>query len=68
MITLPQPVIDRLTAQVGTALQDATLRTKLAEATGGDVHASSGKEVQATIEGDLKRWAQLVKEAHIQKN
>ncbi len=64
----PQPVIDRLTAQVGTALQDATLRTKLAEATGGDVHASSGKEVQATIEGDLKRWAQLVKEAHIQKN
>lgn len=64
----PQPVIDRLTAQVGTALQDATLRTKLAEATGGDVHASSGKEIQATIEGDLKRWAQLVKEAHIQKN
>ena len=64
----PQPVIDRLNAQVTTALQDATLRSKLAEATGGDVHASTPKELQATIEGDLKRWAQLVKDAKIQKD
>lgn len=64
----PQPVIDRLNAQVVTALQDATLRSKLAEATGGDVHASTPKELQATIEGDLKRWAQLVKDAKIQKD
>jgi tripartite-type tricarboxylate transporter receptor subunit TctC len=64
----PQPVIDRLNAQVNTALQDATLRNKLAEATGGDVHASTPKELQATIEGDLKRWAQLVKDAKIQKD
>lgn len=64
----PQPVIDRLNAQVSTALQDATLRGKLAEATGGDVHASTPKELQATIEGDLKRWAQLVKDAKIQKD
>ena len=64
----PQPVIDRLNAQVVTALQDATLRSKLAEATGGDVHASTPKELQTTIEGDLKRWAQLVKDAKIQKD
>lgn len=64
----PQAVIDRLNAQVSTALQDATLRGKLAEATGGDVHASTPKELQATIEGDLKRWAQLVKDAKIQKD
>lgn len=64
----PQPVIDRLNAQVTTALQDATLRNKLAEATGGDVHASTPKELQATIESDLKRWAQLVKDAKIQKD
>lgn len=64
----PQPVVDRLNAQVTTALQDATLRNKLAEATGGDVHASTPKELQATIEGDLKRWAQLVKDAKIQKD
>ncbi|MFC3684411.1 Bug family tripartite tricarboxylate transporter substrate binding protein [Hydrogenophaga luteola] len=64
----PQPVIDRLNAQVATALQDATLRSKLAEATGGDVHASTPKELQATIEGDLKRWGQLVKDAKIQKD
>jgi len=64
----PQPVIDRLNAQVATALQDATLRGKLAEATGGDVHASTPKDLQATIEGDLKRWGQLVKDAKIQKD
>jgi tripartite-type tricarboxylate transporter receptor subunit TctC len=64
----PQPVVERLNAQVTTALQDAGLRSKLAEATGGDVHASTPKELQATIEGDLKRWAQLVKDAKIQKN
>lgn len=64
----PQPVIDRLNAQVATALQDATLRSKLAEATGGDVHASTPRELQATIESDLKRWGQLVKDAKIQKD
>lgn len=64
----PQPVIDRLNAQVATALQDATLRSKLAEATGGDVHASTSKELQTTIEGDLRRWGQLVKDAKIQKD
>lgn len=64
----PQPVIDRLNAQVVTALQDATLRGKLAEATGGDVRASTPKELQTTIDNDLKRWAQLVKDAKIQKD
>ncbi|MFP8778538.1 tripartite tricarboxylate transporter substrate binding protein [Hydrogenophaga sp. RWCD_12] len=64
----PQPVIDRLNAQVVTVLQDAALRSKLAEATGGDVRASTPKELQATIEADLKRWAQLVKDAKIQKD
>lgn len=64
----PQAIVDRLTKQVNTALQDPTLRNKLAEITGGEVHASSGKEVQTTIESDLKRWAQLVKAANIQKN
>jgi len=64
----PQAVIDRLNAQVNTALQEPTLRNKLAEATGGEVQGSTPREMQTTIEGDLKRWAQLVKEAKIPKN
>lgn len=64
----PPAVIDRLNAQINTALQDPTLRNKLAEATGGEVHSSTAKEVQTTIESDLKRWAQLVSQAKIQKN
>ncbi|HSV46093.1 MAG TPA: tripartite tricarboxylate transporter substrate binding protein [Ramlibacter sp.] len=63
----PRPVIERLHAQVRTVLQDAAVRTRLEEATGGDVRASTPQEMQATMAADLKRWGQLVKEAKIQK-
>jgi len=64
----PQPVVERLNSQVRAVLQDPALRARLADATGGDVQASSPQELQATIDGDLKRWAQLVKDANIQRN
>jgi tripartite-type tricarboxylate transporter receptor subunit TctC len=64
----PQPVIERLNSQVRLVLQDPALRARLVDATGGDVQASSPQELQTAIEGDLKRWAQLVKDANIQRN
>lgn len=64
----PKPVIDRLNAQVRAALSDNSVRTRLEEATGGDVRASTPQEMQATITSDLKRWGQLVKEAKIQRD
>ena len=63
----PKPVVDRLNAQVRAALRDPAVRGKLEEATGGEVNASTPDEMKATIAADLKRWAQLVKDANIQK-
>jgi len=64
----PRPVVERLNAQVRAALRENSVRTRLEEATGGDVRASTPQEMQATIAADLKRWGQLVKEAKIQKD
>jgi tripartite-type tricarboxylate transporter receptor subunit TctC len=63
----PKAVVDRLNAQVRTALRDPAVRTKLEDVTGGDVNASTPDEMKATIAADLTRWAQLVKDANIQK-
>ncbi len=63
----PAAVVDKLNAQVRAALQDTALRARLVEVTGGDVQASTPAELQASIDGDLKRWGQLVKDAKIQK-
>jgi tripartite-type tricarboxylate transporter receptor subunit TctC len=63
----PAPVIARLNAAVRTALSDPAVRQKLEEATGGDVKASSPKELAIAISSDVQRWTQLVKDANIQK-
>ncbi|HSV54513.1 MAG TPA: tripartite tricarboxylate transporter substrate binding protein [Burkholderiaceae bacterium] len=63
----PKPVIERLNAQVRAALREDSVRTRLEEATGGDVRPSTPEEMQSVIDADLKRWAQLVKDARIQK-
>ena len=64
---LPKPLLDRLQLDVRKALTDEAVRARLEEITGGEVRASPPAELQATIQGDLKRWTQLVKDAHIQK-
>ncbi len=64
----PKPVVDRLNKQVRAALSENSVRTRLEEATGGDVRAGTPQEMQATIAADLKRWGQLVKEAKIQRD
>jgi len=64
---LPKPQLDRLQAEVRRALAEDSVRTRLEEATGGEVKASTPADLQATIQSDLKRWTQLVKDANIQK-
>lgn len=64
---LPKPLLERLQHEVRKALADEAVRARLEEITGGEVRASSPAELQATMQGDLKRWTQLVKDAHIQK-
>lgn len=63
----PKPVMDRLHADVQLALNTEGVRTRLVELTGGDVLPGAAQELQRVIESDLKRWAQVVKDAKIQK-
>lgn len=63
----PAAVVTRLNAAVRTALSDPAVRQKLEEATGGDVRASTPKELADQISSDVRRWSQLVKDAGIQK-
>lgn len=64
---LPKPLTERLQLDVRKALADEAVRSRLEEITGGEVRASTPAELQATMQADLKRWTQLVKDAHIQK-
>lgn len=64
---LPKPLLDRLQAEVRRALAEDSVRARLEEATGGEVRASTPADLQTTIQSDLKRWTQLVKDANIQK-
>lgn len=63
----PKPVVDRLNSQVRAVLATEAVRTRLEEVTGGEVRASSPGELGAGLEADVKRWAQLVKDARIPK-
>jgi len=63
----PQPVVERLNAQVRAVLGDGAVRAKLEEATGGEARASTPDELRLAIESDVQRWTRLVKDAGIQK-
>lgn len=63
----PRPLVERLHGAVQLALKDEAVRTRLVEVTGGDVLTGTPQDLQTLIESDLKRWAQLVKDARIQK-
>jgi tripartite-type tricarboxylate transporter receptor subunit TctC len=63
----PQPVIERLNAQIRAVLGDGAVRAKLEEATGGEARASTPDELRLAIESDVQRWTRLVKDAGIQK-
>jgi tripartite-type tricarboxylate transporter receptor subunit TctC len=61
----PKGVVDRLNAEVRAALGDAGVKTRLEDATGGEVQASSPEELKAAISADIKRWTQLVADAKL---
>ena len=63
----PQPVVERLNAQVRAVLADAAVRAKLEETTGGEARASTPEELRTAIESDVQRWTRLVRDAGIQK-
>jgi len=60
----PQPVIGRLNAEIGKAMQDAEMRKRLATE-GADPGTSSPEEYAAYLRGELERWTSVFKKAGI---
>lgn len=63
----PPAVVGRLNAAVLAALKKDAVRTKLEEATGGDIRGSTPDELRAAIHADIQRWSKLVAVAQIAK-
>ncbi|MGJ7498144.1 tripartite tricarboxylate transporter substrate binding protein [Variovorax sp. RT4R15] len=62
----PRPVIDRLNAETGKALQVTTVRQRL-EDMGGEARGSTPDEMKAMVARELDRWTQVVADAKIPK-
>lgn len=61
----PQPVIDKLAADVKTVVQDPAFKKK-AEEQGATADYMAPKALAAMTASDLKNWAEVVKSANIQ--
>ena len=62
-----QPVIGRLNAEIGKAMQDAEMRKRLATE-GADPGTSTPEEYAAYLRGELERWTSVFKKAGIKAN
>jgi tripartite-type tricarboxylate transporter receptor subunit TctC len=63
----PKAIAERLNQALRTVLADEATRRKLEDVTGGHVRAGTPEALHATIDDDIRRWAQLVQDARIQK-
>lgn len=61
----PQPVIDRLAAEVKAILADAAIQKRLADL-GLQAVGDSPAEFAAFIGNEMARWAKVIQQAHIQ--
>lgn len=60
----PAAVIARLNSETNTALADAEIRTK-ANAVGLELRGGTAAEFGAFIDSEARKWAQIIKAAHI---
>jgi tripartite-type tricarboxylate transporter receptor subunit TctC len=62
---VPQPILDRLHAEVHRAIAVPEVRSKL-EAMGGDVRAMTPAQMRELVAGQLALWTRVVREQKIQ--
>ncbi len=60
----PQPIIDRLRAEVQRAIGNPEVRSRI-ESFGGEVHGSTPAEMRALVERQLDMWKTLARTANI---
>lgn len=56
----PQPIVDRLSAEIAAAMREPALRNRLAEI-GVDALGSTPDEFRAFIDAELARWGEVVR-------
>ena len=61
----PQPIIDKLTAELAKILQTPETNKQLSESMGMDIKASSPAALQQWTEAELQRWAKVIKDNNI---
>jgi len=61
----PQPIIDKLNAEVAKVLRSPDTSKQLTETMGMDIKASSPADLQKWTESELQRWAKVIKENNI---
>jgi tripartite-type tricarboxylate transporter receptor subunit TctC len=63
----PRSVIERLNAEVATAIKVPSVRSSL-EDMGGDVRGSTPEEMKSMVASELARWSRIVSERNIPKS
>ncbi len=61
----PQPIVDKLNAEVAKVLRSPDTNKQLTESMGMDIKASSPAELQKWTESELSRWAKVIKDNNI---
>jgi tripartite-type tricarboxylate transporter receptor subunit TctC len=61
----PQPIIDKLNAELVKVLQAPDTNKQLVESMGMDIQASSPAALQQWTESELNRWAKVIKDNNI---
>ena len=61
----PQPIIDKLNAELAKILQTPETNKQLSESMGMDIKASSPAALQQWTEAELQRWAKVIKDTNI---
>lgn len=63
----PRPIIDRLNAEVGKALADATVRQRL-QSSGMEPAYTTPDEMAALVRSDLAKWGPVIKAANLKRD
>lgn len=61
----PQPIIDKLNAELVKVLQRPEINKQLSETMGMTIKASNPAELQAWTQAELQRWAKVIKDNNI---
>ncbi len=61
----PQPIIDKLNAEIAKVLRSPDTNKQLTETMGMDIKASSPADLQKWTESELQRWAKVIKDNNI---